>query len=967
MEFNILEFDNGLQKIPINSNDSNTEESNKFFTFIKAENETVESSQKRHPNKPRIPLNNDKEIEVEEEEEEINSDEYISSSMLDVDTNTYINQTIVNKSKMELLNDNTLDNDYKIKQTNKKEININISPPKDNINNSDYHMINFEENNSIKNINNNNAYDKNNIIPPKKFFDYNSSNNNNSKGKIKENKEYIIDNEIPPINLNSINDNKTNNSNNKVKKIKNNKSIDNKINNNNNIHQKANIDLEKYNNLITKKNNEKNIYKYNKKANSKKNNINNIINTNTNYNEVKIKRNKNEYSNNYILNEKLLKDLSTTKNGQNYKILKNSKSIKIEKTKGRLTTSPKIETTNKNINKSNINLDILKKLKNNNSKYIIDGDYKNRSSISKVYIKKVAKNINNIKNNDSPSNKKSKINSSISDYNKKVDLLKNNKINKEIINYLQNKKILNYKESFDKKEINKGNKSKSKSNGKEKNVKIKSKNKKIQNIEDKSNKINLIRKLKCFNSFYPKKTEKKLFKYLNKEQFLTFSNNNISNNNKPDNSNTIEFNKSIDLKKINDLSSKKYKFRIKQKRNLSTDIDFIMNNTPDKVYKIYNKNELKNKYLFHIIRKSNTLSNRSQNIDNKKKIKSNNSKFNLRNNNSLYDFSNKFNKNKINAFINDNTFNYIFIPKSNKSSERYYGNYKYNINSLLENRRFNSSSNKKANNDVKIYRKIMKNFYNYRKNNNINTNIHYQNIYGKNNAMRKTDYKRYSKNNNINYSISNNINNHINNININTSNNLINFITNITSGEDYHSLSGNISTKKSIAKKNIKHNLISSIINDPCVPKRKIKKENDFSNIISNKLIKLYTIDSKFSKKKSLESHNLINLENKLIKTNDDSKKIKNEINTLSTINNKNNNTKNVYNFRDFIKKINKNNIDSNSFKNNEYKKIKNKKDNNLLNMKNKIFQVNSERNNYKNKNSNNKYNYLNDNKNKKV
>ena len=950
MEFNILEFDNGLQKIPINSNDSNTEESNKFFTFIKAENETVESSQKRHTNMPRIPLNNDKEIEVEEEEEEINSDEYISSSMLDVDTNTYINQTIVNKSKMDLLNENNLDNDYKIKQTNKKEININISPPKDN-------MINFEENNSIKNINNNNAYDKNNIIPPKKFFDYSSSNhNNNSKGKIKENKEYIIDNEIPPINLNSINNNnnKNNNSINKVKKIKNNKTIDNKININN-VHQKTNIDLEKYNNLIIKKNNENNIYKYNKKANSKKNNINNNINTNNN--EVKIKRHKNEYSNNYLLNEKLLKDLLIIKKGQNYKILKNSKSIKIEKTKGRLTTSPKIETTNKNINKSNINLDILKKLKNNNSKYIIDGDYKNRSSISKVYIKKVAKNINNIKSNDSPSNKKSKINSSISDYNKKVDLLKNNKINKEIINYLQNKKILNYKESFDKKEINKGNKSKS--NGKEKNAKIKSKNKKIQNIEDKSNKINLIRKLKCFNSFYPKKTEKKLFKYLNKEQFLTFSNNNISNNNKPDISNTIEFNKSIDLKKINDLSSKKYKFRIKQKRNLSTDIDFITNNTPDKLYKIYNKNELKHKYLFHIIRKNNTLSNRSQNLDNK----SNNSKFNLRNNNSLYDFSNNFNKYKINSFINDSTFNYIVIPKSNKSSERYYGNYKYNINSLLENRHLNSSSNKKANNDVKIYRKIMKNFYNYRKNNsnNINTNIHYQNIYGKNNAMRKTDYNRYSKNNNhnINYSISNNINNHINNININTSNNLINFITNITSGEDYHSLSGNISTKKSITKKNIKHNLINSIISDPSVPKRKIKKDNEFSNIISNKLIKLYTIDSKFTKKNSLESHNLINLGNKYIKTNDDLKKIKNEINTLSTINSKNNN-KNVYNYRNIIKKINKNNIDSNSFKNNENKKIKNcKKDNNLLNMKNKIFQVNSERNN--------KHNHLNDNKSKKV
>jgi hypothetical protein len=433
-------------------------------------------------------------------------------------------------------------------------------------------------------------------------------------------------------------------------------------------------------------------------------------------------------------------------------------------------------------------------------------------------------------------------------------------------------------------------------------------------------------------------------------------------------------NKSIDSRKITEISNKKSIYRKKKKRNLSSDNDFTSNYTPDKLFKIYNKNELKNKYLYHIVKKSHTLSNRSQNIDNNKTIKSNNSKFNLRNNSSLYDFSNKFNKLKINAHINDNIFNYLFMPKTNKSSERNYYKNKFNINSVFENNRnlnLNNSSNKKINNDSGIYKKIMKNFYNCRKNKNINTNVHYQNIYGKNNGIngtRRTDYKLYNYNKRkINYSISNNINNNINSININTSNNLINFITNITSCDDYHSLSGNASRKKSMNKKNAKHNIINSNninINDSCTNKRIIKKDNnDFSNKYNNKLNKLYTIDSKcHNKKNSLDvSANNNNIRNRIIK---------NENQTITTINNNKNKTnKNLHNYRNIIKKINKiNHIETNFFKNTNYdnKNIKNCKQGNI-NIKNKICYLNSEGNNTNNKRNSNKYNYLNDNKSKVI
>ena len=513
------------------------------------------------------------------------------------------------------------------------------------------------------------------------------------------------------------------------------------------------------------------------------------------------------------------------------------------------------------------------------------------------------------KENESPFNKKLKINTSTGYNNKKLDFLKNNRINEEI-NNMQSKKILNYREYLkiyldDKKEISKEKKNKkSKSNEKKENkeIKIKLKNEINKYYNDKNYKKldlsvnsskNKIRKIRCFNSFYPKLEEKKILKFLNNEQFLTYSNinnNNITNNNITNNSELI--NKSIDVKKIYEISNKKQKKRnIKQRRNMSTDIDFISNNITDILYKSQNKKELKEQYsfdkrnifitnqikerkernndcLFQIIKKKEIYSNRSQYKINNKNFK-NNSKFNLRNN-LLVNIAKKYNKNKLNEIISDNTFNYFVIPKNNKSTDKSKSKSKKknNVKSLLDTHKV-SSSNKKIKNEISIYKKIMRNFYNYGRNND-NSNVHYQNLYGKNMKTRRTEYKQYFKNNNINYNISNNISNNINNININTSNNLINLITNITTNDDFQSLSGNLSTKKNnIKSTNVKHNLKNNnVINNSSFQIKKIKKKND-SQIISDTLFRLSNYDSYLNKKNSIEKNNNNNyIKNKFIKNN---------------------------------------------------------------------------------------------------
>ena len=368
---------------------------------------------------------NDKNKEYEEDE--INSDEYISSSMLDVDTNTYINLTHNNNSNIKIINQDE-------SKENKRNENINIKDK------------NKPEDIAIKTI----IFNKNNkIIHPHKLYGY--------KNKIMENNNMIKVNEAN-FSLN--------------------------INNKKSFMEKDNncSDIKKYNSLLIKKRDDKFI---------KYNNLYNSINNN----HYKLNSFQNEEFNSCFLNENLLKDLLILKQGQRYKILRNSQSIRNEKTQGRLSTSNKIDDSNY-INKSNVNL--LKKLQKNKCPYNFKESNNNTNTNTinninrrinpitnpNIYVKKLVKNINN-RENDSPFNKKLKINTSI--INKKLDFLNNNKIKEESLGN-KNKNLkesicLHIKEnretSKDKNKVD----NKSKSIGKE--IKIRLKNEMNRNRENK--------------------------------------------------------------------------------------------------------------------------------------------------------------------------------------------------------------------------------------------------------------------------------------------------------------------------------------------------------------------------------------------------------------------------------------------------------------------------------------------------
>ena len=101
-----------------------------------------------------IEFKDNKISKYEEEEDEINSDEYISSTMLDVDTNTYINTS------------KNIDNDYN-KIENNKNYNLNSQKGR-SIKNNKFNDLFL--NNISSNINNNERHNPENII----------NNNNNS-------------------------------------------------------------------------------------------------------------------------------------------------------------------------------------------------------------------------------------------------------------------------------------------------------------------------------------------------------------------------------------------------------------------------------------------------------------------------------------------------------------------------------------------------------------------------------------------------------------------------------------------------------------------------------------------------------------------------------------------------------------------------------------------------------------------
>ena len=198
-------------KLIINNNSLITKKTkinkNKYKTDIKKNNTTIQPKTERETvifNN----LNNEENYSIEidkEEEEEFNSDEYISSTMLDVDTNTYINEI---EKKSDVSVSNTTNNKSK-----------NVSPPKLNegkntkkfikaicTNNNEHFLKNNKNNGSSnssrKNNKNNNYYssspklnvnDKNKDILYKKLKIQNIETINEKEKKQKTKKDLKVE------------------------------------------------------------------------------------------------------------------------------------------------------------------------------------------------------------------------------------------------------------------------------------------------------------------------------------------------------------------------------------------------------------------------------------------------------------------------------------------------------------------------------------------------------------------------------------------------------------------------------------------------------------------------------------------------------------------------------------------------------------------------------------------------------
>ena len=167
---------------------------------------------------------------VDEEEDELNSDEYISSTMLDVETNTYIDySTISNHNEKKVIN-----------KSNTKNLRNFVKAI--NINNKDY--LNQNRKSGKSNSSNKSKSKKN------EFGTYSPINaNSNKKNKFKQ-KIRINDANISEKNNNNIN-NKIYNKNNNKREI---------------IYKKLDIkDLQNKNNKSKEKDNNKNcsLYEYN--------------------------------------------------------------------------------------------------------------------------------------------------------------------------------------------------------------------------------------------------------------------------------------------------------------------------------------------------------------------------------------------------------------------------------------------------------------------------------------------------------------------------------------------------------------------------------------------------------------------------------------------------------------------------------------------------------------------------------
>ena len=342
---------------------------------------------------------------VDEEEDELNSDEYISSTMLDVETNTYIDySTISNHNEKKVIN-----------KSNTKNLRNFVKAI--NINNKDY--LNQNRKSGKSNSSNKSKSKKN------EFGTYSPINaNSNKKNKFKQ-KIRINDANISEKNNNNIN-NKIYNKNNNKREI---------------IYKKLDIkDLQNKNNKSKEKDNNKNcsLYEYNpplinyiyesekelKKDNSnnnymdiiKKNNGNKNVNKNNKLeiNKIGIKHirsptmvdnnvNKNKYINEFLQKQKY-KNVNNSKFNKNYVLSPNNKKIGINSLKT-INTINNTETNssliNRLVNQMHFNNYITNNNLSNNTRTINSNknNSKNKNKLiinGNISINKINKNINRL-------------------------------------------------------------------------------------------------------------------------------------------------------------------------------------------------------------------------------------------------------------------------------------------------------------------------------------------------------------------------------------------------------------------------------------------------------------------------------------------------------------------------------------------------------------------------------------------
>ena len=159
-----MNFQENLGEIEYKFNINNKPDKNKIskdsLKISPVNQMTINSSKNSNSNILHISAFGDEEIEKDEEEEEINSDEYVSSTNLDVETNTYISEDKSINNKIIDINNQKGRINTKYEGIKNKNILNNIFL--NNINNNK--TINIEKTNLEKNkINNKNTINNNDI------------------------------------------------------------------------------------------------------------------------------------------------------------------------------------------------------------------------------------------------------------------------------------------------------------------------------------------------------------------------------------------------------------------------------------------------------------------------------------------------------------------------------------------------------------------------------------------------------------------------------------------------------------------------------------------------------------------------------------------------------------------------------------------------------------------------------------